>query len=102
MDCPSCGASTPQTKPFCSECGASLPPAPRPAGARPVDGGGDAADASTRFAPYKPDALETGTTFAGRHQIIEELGRGGPAFVRDRVGVRELRGSLAEAKETTR
>jgi hypothetical protein len=29
------------------------------------------------MAPYSPDALETGTTFADRYQIIEELGRGG-------------------------
>jgi len=29
------------------------------------------------MAPHVSDILETGTTFAGRYQIIEELGRGG-------------------------
>ncbi len=68
MDCPSCRAPNPDTQPFCGKCGSSL----RPAG--PVR---DGADVSTHMAPRSPDALDTGTTFAGRYQIIEELGRGG-------------------------
>jgi serine/threonine protein kinase/tetratricopeptide (TPR) repeat protein len=68
MDCPKCGAPNPDTQPFCGKCGSSLPPA-APASA--------ASDASTRTAPHRPDSLDTGTTFAGRYQIIEELGRGG-------------------------
>ena len=68
MDCPTCRAPNSDTQTFCGKCGSSL----RPAG--PVRGG---ADASTHLAPRSPDALDTGTTFAGRYQIIEELGRGG-------------------------
>ena len=71
MDCPKCGASTPDTQSFCGKCGANLQPAPAAGDAA------DASDASTRFAAYTPEALESGTTFAGRYQIIEELGRGG-------------------------
>ena len=54
MDCPTCRVPTSDTQAFCARCGASLQPA------------GPAGDASTRMAPYSPDALETGTTFAGR------------------------------------
>lgn len=49
----------------------------RPMRVQPAAPAGDGSDASTRMAPHSPDALETGTTFASRYQIIEELGRGG-------------------------
>jgi len=65
MECPTCRVPTSDTQSFCARCGSSLQAAD-PSG-----------DVSTRMAPYSPDALETGTTFAGRYQIIEELGRGG-------------------------
>jgi serine/threonine-protein kinase len=65
MTCPSCRAPNPDAQPCCAQCGARLPSR-------------DASDdAATRTAPHAPDALDTGTTFAGRYQIIEELGRGG-------------------------
>ena len=69
MECPSCRAPNPDSQPFCARCGIKLQ------AADPADSAGDA---STRMA-LRPsaDALETGTTFAGRYQIIEELGRGG-------------------------
>ena len=65
MNCPTCGTSNPDAQEFCGHCGAAL---------RPPSSGDDA---PTGFAARQPDALESGTTFAGRYQIIEELGRGG-------------------------
>ncbi len=66
MICPSCQAENPERKPFCGDCGAPLPPAtgPRPAMA-------------TETLRIIPRELATGATFAGRYQIIEELGQGG-------------------------
>ena len=65
MNCPTCGTSNPDAQAFCGQCGTTLrrPPA--------ID------EVPTTFAAGPPDALESGTTFAGRYQIIEELGRGG-------------------------
>jgi hypothetical protein len=54
MDCPTCRAPNPATQTFCGTCGSHLQVA------------GSAPDASTRMAPHVPDALETGSTFAGR------------------------------------
>ncbi len=69
MICPVCRASTSDSQPFCAACGARQQPA-TPAS--------EVSDASTHLESRPPsEALETGTTFAGRYQIIEELGRGG-------------------------
>ena len=65
MDCPACRAPNPDTQSFCGQCGASL---------RPADASGDF---STHLSPHGQDALETGSTFAGRYQVVEEIGRGG-------------------------
>ncbi len=65
MECPSCRAPISDTQAFCAQCGASIQSAD------------PAEEATTHTSPHPPDALETGTTFAGRYQIIEELGRGG-------------------------
>jgi hypothetical protein len=70
MDCPRCRAPNPETQSFCARCGSSLPAAD-PAG-----------DATTRPAPHPPDALESGTAFAGRYQIIDELRRVVPRSTR--------------------
>ena len=65
MDCPKCHAPNPDTQSFCGQCGFSLQPA------------ASASDAVTAPSLQPRDELETGTTFAGRYQIIEELGHGG-------------------------
>ncbi|MDP2915743.1 MAG: protein kinase [Candidatus Aminicenantes bacterium] len=66
VQCPKCQTENPESKPFCADCGTQLPP-------------------SKDFHPevtaetLKTSAREltTGATFAGRYQIVEELGHGG-------------------------
>jgi serine/threonine protein kinase/Tfp pilus assembly protein PilF len=63
MDCPSCAFNNPTGVRFCGNCGAPLP-----------EGGGR----GTRTAETAlVKELVTGTTFAGRYRVIEELGKGG-------------------------
>ena len=63
--CPKCRAENPDTKPFCGDCGTQLP-------------------SSKEIHPEFTETLQTpihelaaGSTFAGRYQVIEELGHGG-------------------------
>ncbi|MCX6575315.1 MAG: inactive serine/threonine-protein kinase VRK3, partial [Candidatus Aminicenantes bacterium] len=65
VKCPKCQAENPETKQFCGDCGTPLP----------------------SFKTAHPEVTETlqtlfkelttGSTFAGRYQVIEELGKGG-------------------------
>ncbi|HSA95701.1 MAG TPA: protein kinase [Acidobacteriota bacterium] len=62
MKCPKCSADTQSGSAFCARCGTSL------AGGPPLAG-------ETLLLPAQ--SLATGSTFAGRYQVIEELGEGG-------------------------
>ena len=63
--CPKCKADNPDTQSFCGECGTQLEPA-------------ENAQASfTKTLETPREELNTGSIFAGRYQIIEELGKGG-------------------------
>ncbi len=61
--CPKCQSDNPGTATFCAECGTQLPSIK------------DIEVTETMETPK--EELTTGSTFAGRYQIIEELGRGG-------------------------
>jgi serine/threonine protein kinase/tetratricopeptide (TPR) repeat protein len=63
--CPKCHSENPETKQFCADCGTLLPPIQ---GRPPVM-------TETLHTPVRE--LTTGSTFAGRYQVIEELGHGG-------------------------
>jgi serine/threonine-protein kinase len=63
--CPKCQAENPETKQFCADCGTQLP------SSRDVH----PQATETLQTPFKE--LTTGSTFAGRYQVIEELGKGG-------------------------
>ncbi len=63
IKCPKCQAENPETQKFCGECATPLPSSE------------DIAVTATMEAPR--EELTTGSTFAGRYQIIEELGKGG-------------------------
>ena len=65
IKCPTCHSDNPETKQFCGECGTQLPP---PQDHPPVM-------TETLQTPVRE--LTTGSTFAGRYQVIEELGHGG-------------------------
>jgi len=63
MKCPKCHSENPDTQGYCGECGTPLEPAEE------ID-----VSPSKTFESPKED-LNTGSTFAGRYQIIEELGK---------------------------
>jgi len=65
MKCPKCQAENPKTKQFCADCGTQLP-APD-----------DHPLVFTETLQTPVHELATGSTFANRYQIIEELGKGG-------------------------
>lgn len=65
MKCPQCQTENPQGSGFCSKCGAQLLPSP------------DMPYSQTETIRHPREELTIGSTFAGRYQIIEELGRGG-------------------------
>ena len=61
--CPKCHSDNPETASFCANCGTRL--------ASPKD------IEFTETLEVSKDELTRGTTFAGRYEIIEELGKGG-------------------------
>ena len=65
IKCPKCQAENPGTSLFCGGCGARLDAAEDPS----------LFQTETLQTPVKE--ITTGSTFAGRYQIIEELGKGG-------------------------
>jgi len=63
IKCPKCQTENPDTLKFCGECGT------------PLHVPNDVDVTETMESPK--EELSTGSTFAGRYQIIEELGKGG-------------------------
>ena len=94
--CPTCHSNNSDTLKFCGECGTQLPP---PQDHPPVV-------TETLQAPVRE--LATGATFAGRYQIIEELGRGGMGRVyktfdtkiKEKVALKLIKPEVASDKET--
>jgi serine/threonine protein kinase/tetratricopeptide (TPR) repeat protein len=107
MKCPKCHADNPDTKQFCGDCGTPLPSARGPEPNSPEFGIVSPKSSTETFqSPIKE--LTTGTTFAGRYQIIEELGRGGMGKVykvfdtdiKEKIALKLLRPEIALDKET--
>ena len=65
VKCPKCQTENPETKQFCADCGTQLPPSK------------DIHPEVTETLKTSARELTTGATFAGRYQIVEELGHGG-------------------------
>ena len=93
--CPKCHSENPETKQFCADCGTLLPPIQ---GRPPVM-------TETLHTPVRE--LTTGSTFAGRYQVIEELGHGGMGRVykvhdteiKEKVALKLLRPEITLDKE---
>jgi serine/threonine protein kinase/Flp pilus assembly protein TadD len=92
--CPKCDTKNPDTVKFCGECGTQLPPTE------------DIEVTETMEIPK--EELTTGSTFAGRYQIIEELGKGGMGKVykvhdtkiREKIALKLIKPEIAKDKKT--
>jgi serine/threonine protein kinase/Tfp pilus assembly protein PilF len=65
ITCPKCQTENPETSRFCADCGTQL------------DAAREISAFQTATLQTSLKELSTGSTFAGRYQIIEELGKGG-------------------------
>ncbi|MFQ6110094.1 MAG: protein kinase, partial [Candidatus Aminicenantales bacterium] len=82
MKCPECHFENPETTRFCGNCGTRLISKEK------------ISVSPTKTQPTPREELKIGTTFAGRYQIIEELGKGGMGRVY-KVMDREIKENLA-------
>jgi eukaryotic-like serine/threonine-protein kinase len=97
MKCPRCQADNPPANRYCAGCGTSLTSAP-----------GTASSLRTQTLVPSPDPFSTGTLFAGRYRIIEELGRGGMGQVykaidtkiQERIAIKIIRPEIADNPKT--
>jgi serine/threonine protein kinase/tetratricopeptide (TPR) repeat protein len=96
IKCPTCRSDNPDTLKFCGECGTQLP---TPQGHPP---------AVTETVQTPVRELAMGSTFAGRYQIIEELGHGGMGKVykvfdtkiKEKIALKLIKPEIASDKET--
>ena len=94
MKCPNCHSEISDTSRFCAECGTKLAPEVHPS--------------FTRTLETPSDELTRGTVFAGRYEVIEELGRGGMgnvyrAFdrkIHEEIAIKFLKPEIAAEKKT--
>lgn len=95
IKCPKCHSENPETKQFCGDCGTPLPSSR------------DIHPEVTETLRTPVRELATGTTFAGRYQIIEELGKGGMGKVykvfdtkiKEKVALKLIKPEVASDKE---
>jgi len=96
MKCPQCDFDNPSGTRFCGNCGSSLYPSEKVS----------APPAETLRMPLKE--LSTGTIFARRYEVIEELGKGGMGRVykvfdkkiKEKVALKLLRPEISSDEET--
>ncbi|UCC39881.1 MAG: protein kinase [Candidatus Aminicenantes bacterium] len=94
MKCPKCNKDNPETATFCADCGTNLTLSK------------DIKVTETLETPT--EELNTGSTFAGRYQVIEELGKGGMGKVyrvldkelKEEVALKLIRPEIASDKKT--
>jgi len=96
MKCPECHTDNPSDSKYCKECSA------------PLLSSADVSGPDTETLEAAKEELTTGTTFARRYQIIEELGKGGmgkvykahDTEVREKVALKLIKPDIAEDKKT--
>lgn len=113
IECPECHFENTSDSKFCKECGTLLgsvrEPAPTDAGPDPRSGrpSGDIPDLTETMETPKEE-LTTGSTFAARYQIIEELGKGGMGRVykahdtkiKEKIALKLIKPEIAKDKKT--
>ncbi|MFC2164720.1 protein kinase [Acidobacteriota bacterium] len=95
MICPKCKAENPDESKFCNDCGTQITVS-------------EEFPAHTKTIEAPRAELTTGSTFAERYQIIEELGRGGmgrvykahDSDVKDKVALKLIRPEISADKKT--
>jgi serine/threonine protein kinase/Tfp pilus assembly protein PilF len=96
MKCPQCQVDNPEESQFCAKCGIQLSKPDEPAAI------------PTQTMQSVVTELETGTNFAGRYQIVEELGRGGMGRVykvmdtelKEKIALKLLKPQIAADEDT--
>jgi serine/threonine protein kinase/Tfp pilus assembly protein PilF/TolA-binding protein len=106
MECPKCHSENPDTKQFCADCGTKLIRKRKPDSREPGTPSPKSLPTETLQTVIKE--LTTGSTFAGRYQIIEELGKGGMGKVyrvldkklKEEVALKLIKPEIASDRET--
>jgi serine/threonine protein kinase/Tfp pilus assembly protein PilF len=96
MKCPKCEAENTDTARYCSNCAA------------PLTAADDAQPSITKTIETPREELTTGSSFAGRYQIIEELGKGGMGKVykavdtkiNEKIAVKLIKPEISADKKT--
>jgi len=96
MKCPKCSFENPENTSYCGNCAALLDPAK------------NSSFSQTETIRKPLQELTTGSIFAGRYQVIEELGRGGMGRVykvidtkiREKVALKLIKPEIASDQET--
>lgn len=96
MKCPKCNSDNPDGTRFCGNC------------ASPLESSKEISVSHTKTLETPKEELTTGSTFAGRYQIIEELGKGGMGKVyraldkklNEEVALKLIKHEIASDKKT--